>query len=63
MKYPQFVNEFKVACSNTGLNFDLVPYQMRHSGPSADRALGLGSSIGLVQLVRLPPAACSRTFT
>ena len=34
--YGDYVAEFQKACKT--LNFDLSPYQMRHSGPSIDRA-------------------------
>ena len=37
--YPAFARSFKVAARALGI--DLVPYQMRHSGASLDRAKGL----------------------
>jgi len=35
--YPELVKQFKLTCSRLGI--PAVPYMMRHSGPSIDRAL------------------------
>ena len=36
--YPSLVQKFKAACETVPLPFKIVPYQLRHSGPSIDRS-------------------------